>query len=83
MHLDEADIILLLSPDFLASEYCYNIEEATAIKKQERGEARVISVILQPCEWERKDLAQFLVTPRDGKPIITWPFIDEAFLDVS
>jgi TIR domain len=82
-NLNEADIILLLvSPDFLASDYCYKIEKARALERQQVGEARVISVILRPCDWEHTDLPQFLVTPKDGKPVTQWPDRDEAFLDI-
>lgn len=82
--LDQADIILLLvSPDFLASDYCYKIEKARALERHREGSARLISVILRPCDWTHTDLARFLVTPRDGKPITQWPDRDEAFLDVA
>lgn len=82
--LDEADVILLLvSPNFLASDYCYKIEKGRALERHRHGTARLISVILRPCDWTHTDLAQFLVTPRDGKPITQWPNRDEAFLDVT
>lgn len=81
--LDDADVILLLvSPDFLASDYCYKIEKGRALERHRTGEARLISVILRPCDWMRTDLAEFLVTPRDGKAITQWPDRDEAFLNV-
>ncbi len=48
--LEEADIILLLvSPDFLASQYCYGLEVTRALKRSESGNVRVIPVILRPC----------------------------------
>ena len=82
--LDEADVILLLvSPNFLASDYCYKIEKGRALERHRQGTARLISVILRPCDWTHTDLAQFLVTPTDGKPITQWPDRDEAFLDVT
>jgi hypothetical protein len=82
--LDDADVILLLvSPDFLASDYCYNIEKGRALERHREGTARLISVILRPCEWQRTDLAQYLVTPTDGVPITRWPDLDEAFLNVT
>ena len=81
--LDHADIILLLvSPDFLASDYCYKIEKGRALERHQTGEARLISIILRPCDWRHTDLAKFVVTPRDGKLITQWPDRDEAFLDV-
>lgn len=82
--LDTAQIILLLlSSDFFASEYCYNIEMKRAIERHEADKARVIPVILRPCNWEKSPLRKFLALPRDGKAIILWPNWDEAFYDVA
>lgn len=82
--LDAADVILLLvSPDFLASDYCYRIEKARALARHRRGEARVISVILRPCEWQQTALSRYLVTPTDGRPVTRWPDLDDALLDVA
>lgn len=82
--LDRADIILLLvSPNFLASDYCYKIEKARALERHQEGTARLISVILRPCDWSHTDLASYLVTPIDGRPITQWPDRDEAFLNVT
>lgn len=83
-HLNEADIVLLLiSPDFIASDYCYKIEKGRALERQREGSARLISVILRPCDWSHTDLREFLVTPTDGKPVTQWPDRDVAFLDVA
>ncbi|MES9969977.1 MAG: toll/interleukin-1 receptor domain-containing protein, partial [Candidatus Thiodiazotropha sp.] len=50
-HLESADIILLLvSPNFLNSDYCYDIEMKRAMERHEHGETRVIPVILRPCD---------------------------------
>jgi hypothetical protein len=50
-NLAAADIVLLLvSSDFLHSEYCYDRETALALERHQRGEAIVIPVILQPCD---------------------------------
>ena len=36
--LDTADVILLLvSPDFVASDYCYDVEMTRALERHERG----------------------------------------------
>lgn len=81
--LNRADVILLLvSPDFLASYYCYDIEMARAMERHEAGEARVIPVILRHCDWTHAPFGRLLAAPRDGKPIASWPDLDEAFLDV-
>jgi hypothetical protein len=82
--LERADIILLLvSADFLASNYCYDIEMTRALERHTRGEARVIPVILRPCEWRETLFGKLLATPNDGKPITTFPNLDDAFLQVT
>ena len=81
--LERADIVLLLiSPDFLASDYCHNVEMQRALARHAEGWARVIPVILRPCDWQRTPFAHLLAAPTDGKPITRWPDEDEAFLDV-
>ena len=81
--LEESDIILLLvSSDFLASEYCYGKEMGRALERHKAEEALVIPVILRPCDWKYAPFGNFLATPKDGKAVTTWPNMDEAFLDV-
>lgn len=82
--LDAADVILLLvSSDFLASDYCYKIEKGRALERHREGTARLISVILRPCDWKHTDLSQYIVTPTDGRSVTLWPNRDEAFLNVT
>src|SRR6266566_213407 len=51
-YLDTAGIILLLvSSDFMDSEYCYSIEMQRALERHQREEARVIPIVLRPCHW--------------------------------
>lgn len=81
--IERADIILLLvSPDFLASDYCYDIEMTKAIERHHAGTAHVIPVILRPCDWRAAPFGKLLAAPRDGKPVTRWPDLDDAFLDV-
>ena len=81
--LEEADVVLLLvSADFLASDYCYDVEMRRAIERHEAGEARVIPVILRHCDWEDAPFGKLMAAPKDGRPITSWPDLDEAFLDV-
>ena len=82
-HLESADIILLLvSPDFLASDYCHDVEMQRALARHEESTARVIPVILRPCDWQHSPFAHLLAAPTDGNPITKWANEDEAFLDV-
>jgi hypothetical protein len=82
-HIDTADVILLLiSPDFIASDYCYQREMKRALERHQHGESRVIPVILRPSDWHDLPFGKLLATPKDGRPITKWPNIDEAFQDV-
>ena len=82
-NLESADLILLLiSPDFIASDYCYEREMRRAMQRHFAGSARVIPVILRPCDWQDLQFGKLLATPRDGRAITKWPNADEAFLDV-
>ena len=82
--LEEADIFLpLVSPDFIDSKYCYDIEMSRALKRHESGEALVIPVILRPCDWTHSPLGNLVAVPRDGKPVTTWTDKDEAFFDIA
>ena len=84
-HLDAAKIILLLvSPDFMDSEYCYGIEMKRALKRHQRGEARVIPIILRPVYWQGI-LGTLQALPTDAKPVVSslWYNVDEAFFDVT
>jgi tetratricopeptide (TPR) repeat protein len=83
-HLKAADIILLLvSADFLASDYCYDIELKYAMERHHKGEARVIPVILQPCEWETAPFAKLQALPKGGKAATKWPNRNDAFVNVA
>jgi len=83
-HLNSAHIILLLvSPDFMASDYCYSIEMRRALERHEAQEARVIPVILRPTDWERAPFSKLQALPADRRPITRWSNRDEAFLHVA
>ncbi|MGB8511056.1 MAG: toll/interleukin-1 receptor domain-containing protein [Pyrinomonadaceae bacterium] len=82
--LNSAQVILLLvSADFLASDFCYGVEMQRAIERHDRGEARVIPVILRACLWKRAPFGKLQALPRDGKAITSWANIDEAFSNVA
>ena len=85
-HLNTAKIILLLvSPDFMSSDYCYCQEMLRAMERHERGDARVIPVILRPVYWQGAPFGKLQALPTDAKAIISrdWPLLDEAFFDVA
>jgi internalin A len=82
--LESADIILLLiSADFIASDYCYEIEARRALERNFKGQARVIPIILRPCKWQVADFAGLQALPKDGVPVVKWADSDSAWLDIE
>ena len=83
-HLEDADIVLLLvSADFLASDYCYDIEMKRAMERHKQGLARVIPVILRPCDWHDAPFGILMACPNDGKPVVNHKTHDDGFLQVA
>lgn len=83
-NLDAADLILLLvSPYFLASEYCYEVEMKRALERHNSGGARVIPIILHPCDWHGAPFGHLRATPPDGKPISKFANIHDGFSAVA
>jgi hypothetical protein len=83
-HLENADIILLLvSPDFIASDYCWDIELACAMERQAADEACVIPVILREVDWQGAPFGKLQALPNNAKPITRWDDQDTAFADVA
>jgi hypothetical protein len=83
-YMDRAQVILLLvSADFLASDYCYDVEMQRALERHEQGEARVIPIILRECDWRIAPFGKLQALPKDAKPITSWADRDKAFTDVT
>ena len=84
-NLEESQIILLLiSPSFLASDYCSDIETIRALERHDKGEATVIPVLLRPVGcWEDAPFARLQGLPIDLRPVTTWTNKDEAFKNIA
>ena len=74
--------LLLVSPDFLASDYCVEREMERALERHRSGFARVVPIIVEPCDWASTPLRDLKALPRDGKPISEWTNENNAYLDV-
>lgn len=74
--------LLLVSPDFLASDYCVETEMARALERHDAREARVVPIIIEPCDWTTSKLRALKALPRDGKPISDWTNENTAYLNV-
>ncbi|MDU3117332.1 MAG: toll/interleukin-1 receptor domain-containing protein [Clostridioides difficile] len=82
-NLEEADIIILLvSDDFIASNYCYETEMTNAMDREQRGECKIMPIIVRPCLWEETPLKDYLLMPKDGKAITLYLNQDIAYLEI-
>src|SRR5438128_6212574 len=82
-HLNSAWLILLLiSPDFLNSDYLYRVELQRAMKRHKDKEAHVIPILLRSCDWEGAPFEKLQVLPRNRIPLKSWPDLDAGFTEV-
>jgi hypothetical protein len=81
-HNDSLLFIPIVSPDFLASNYCYDQEMKTAFNRAASGEMTIVPIIAEPCDWLSSPLAKFKAAPKDGKPISEWANENNAYVDI-
>ena len=72
--LEEADVVVLLvSSDFLASDYCNDVELSRALERNANGNCRVVPVIVRDVNWKLSRFSNLQALPTDGRPIMNWP----------
>jgi len=86
-HLDTADIILILvSAAYYNSVYIHEKEIKYAFARHNKGEAKVLPIIVRHCSFgDDPGISSLQVLPTDGKPVTDshlWPERDKAWLDV-
>lgn len=83
-NLAQAQVVLLLvSADFLASDYCYKKEMTLALKRHDQGTATVIPIIVRPVDWKIAPLRKLKALPKDGNAVIEWRPQDKGWADVA
>lgn len=83
-HLESAQIVLLLiSADFLASDYCYERELKRALERHKQGATRVVPVFLRPVDWKGALFEHLQGLPLDARPITNWSNRDDAWVSVA
>src|SRR6266568_9028453 len=75
-------ILLLISADFIYSDFCSRIEMKQAIDRHNAGEACVIPVLLRPTDWQGAPFDKLKMLPTDAKAVTKWRSRDDAFADV-
>jgi internalin A len=74
---------LLISADFIASDYCYDIEMARAIERHDAGEAVVIPIMLRACVITGTPFGTIQGLPKDFLPVVQWADRDVAWKNVA
>ena len=83
-HLESADtFLLLISPSFMDSDYCYGTEMKRAIKRHNEASAAVIPILLRPTFWQNAPFAELQLIPTEAKPVTKWPNRDDAFHHIT
>ena len=72
-----------MSPEFVASEYCYAREMQRALERHNQKQARVIPVLVRPTDWTGLPFSKLQALPPDDKAVTTWPDRDSAWLTVA
>jgi TIR domain len=75
-------IVLLVSPDFIQSDFCYGIEMARALERHASGDAIVLPIIIRSTDLRNAPIEKLQYLPTGAKPVARWPDRDEAWLDV-
>ena len=80
VRLASAEVILLLvTPRFIASDYCSGREMQQAMELHHEGRALVIPILIQPCNWQGSPFGKLQALPRNGKPVSAWISREEAW----
>ncbi len=67
---DAGSAILLLSPDFLASDYIMQKELPVLLERKKKQSINIFPFLLRNCSWEiNQEIKKLLVRPEDGKPL--------------
>lgn len=82
--LEAADLVLLLvSPDFLNSDYCNGVELKRALELVRTAKARIIPIYIRPAYWKGASFARFQGLPPDARPVYSKDSQpDEAWVEV-
>ncbi len=82
--IEEADVILLLiSPDFMASDYIDDVEISKSLDRSRKRETVIVPIIIRPTNYSSFEISKYQALPKDGKPVSTWLYRDEAWIDIT
>ena len=68
-------VLLLVSPDFLASEFIQRKEIPEFLERQQNGGLKILPVIVEPCVWEVADWLEAIQgLTKDNQPLSRHPW---------
>jgi hypothetical protein len=76
-------VLLLISANFIASDYCWDVELRRAMERHAAGQTRIIPVLLRDCDWQHLPFGAFQAVPTGARPVTSWPDPHEAIADVA
>ena len=88
-HLTQADLVLLLvSKDFIGSDYIWGVELAQALQRQQAQQCEVVPILVRavdidPADADDLPFLKLQALPPDLKPVTSWPNRDEAWTQVA
>jgi hypothetical protein len=82
--LDQADLVLLLiSANYISSDFCYCTELVKAMERHDSGLARVVPIMLSPVDWTGTPFSHLQALPENAEPVTSWKRRDEAYRTIS
>ncbi len=75
-------VVFIVSADFLASWYCYEVELKETLSRQEHSDVRIIPIIVGHCKWKNTELQPYLAAPKDGMPVCDHTNQDKAWVEI-
>ena len=88
-HLTSADLVLLLvSKDFIGSDYIWGVELAQAMQRQQAQQCEVVPILVRavdidPADAEDLPFLKLQALPPDLLPVTSWTNRDEAWTQVA
>jgi hypothetical protein len=76
-------ILLLISPDFMHSDYCYSKEMVKALEREKAGACRVVPILLRSVDLEGAPFSHLQMLPTGARPVTSWPDSDQAFWNIA
>jgi hypothetical protein len=75
-------VIVMISADFLASNYAYGRELRLALNLHDQERVHLLPVIGRNCKWQNLPFARLQVLPEGAVAINSWQSRDDAFVSV-